>query len=88
MGDLITTCISENIRNRRFGKLLAEGLTRDEALAEVGMVVEGVSMAKTIQKLTKFNLSIPLISCITHIIFDDVEDIRAELLNTINSISG
>lgn len=87
MGDLITTCISENSRNRKFGKLLAKGYSRDEALAKVGMVVEGVSMAKTVNKLTKFNLSIPLIACITHIIFDDVSNIKDELLCTINSIS-
>ncbi|MFC1888051.1 NAD(P)H-dependent glycerol-3-phosphate dehydrogenase [Candidatus Cloacimonadota bacterium] len=88
MGDLITTCISENSRNRKFGRFLAQGYTRDEALKEVGMVVEGVSMAKTIIKLAKFNLSIPLISCVTRIIFDDVEDVRKELLDTLNSISG
>lgn len=88
MGDLITTCISENSRNRKFGRLLAQGYKRDEALTEVGMEVEGVSMAKTIQKLAKFNLSIPLISCITRVIFEDVKDIRKELLDTLNSISG
>lgn len=87
MGDLITTCISENSRNRKFGKLLAQGKSLEEALQEVGMEVEGVSMAKTIQKLSKFNLSIPLISCITRIIFEDVKDIRKELLDTINNIS-
>lgn len=88
IGDLITTCISENSRNRRFGKLLGQGYSRNDALKEVGMVVEGVSMAKTIQKLSKFNLSIPLISCVTRIIFDDVEDVHAEMLNTIKTISG
>ncbi len=88
MGDLITTCISENSRNRKFGRLLAQGYSRDEALQEVGMVVEGVSMAKTIIKLAKFNLSIPLISCVTRIIFDDVKDVRKELLDTLNSIAG
>jgi len=88
MGDLITTCISENSRNRKFGKLLAEGLSRDEALKKVGMEVEGVSMAKTIQKLAKFNLSIPLISCVTRIIFEDVPDRKTELMKTLNSISG
>lgn len=87
MGDLITTCISKNSRNRKFGKLIAEGYTLDEALNKVGMEVEGVSMAKTIQKLSKFNLSIPLISCITRIIFEDVKDIRTELLDTLNNIS-
>jgi len=88
MGDLITTCISENSRNRKFGKFLAQGYTRDEALKKVGMVVEGVSMAQTVQKLSQFNLSIPLISCIARIIFEDVEDINKELLDTLNSISG
>ncbi len=88
MGDLITTCISENSRNRKFGKLLGLGHSRDEALQEVGMVVEGVSMAKTIDKLAKFNLSIPLISCVTRIIFEDVKDVKKELLTTLNSISG
>ncbi|MEA1972847.1 MAG: NAD(P)H-dependent glycerol-3-phosphate dehydrogenase, partial [Candidatus Cloacimonadota bacterium] len=87
MGDLITTCLSENSRNRRFGKLLAEGKDRETALEEVGMVVEGVSMAKTVRKFTKFNLTIPLISTIAKIIFEDVDDIKAELMNTINQIS-
>jgi len=88
MGDLITTCISENSRNRKFGKFLAQGYTRDEALEKVGMEVEGVSMAKTIQKLAKFNLSIPLISCITKIIFEDIKDIKSEMITTINNISS
>lgn len=83
MGDLITTCLSENSRNRRFGRMLASGLSRDEALHEVGMEVEGVSMAKTVRKLAKFNLSIPLINCVTRIIFDEVEDRRKELLTTL-----
>ena len=87
IGDLITTCISENSRNRQFGKYLAQGFSRGDALHKVGMEVEAVSMAKTVQKLSKFNISIPLISCVTRIIFDDVEDIRQELLNTLNSIS-
>lgn len=88
IGDLITTCISENSRNRKFGKLLAQGHSTEEALKKVGMVVEGVSMAKTINKLAKFNLSIPLISCVTRIVFEDVKDVRKELLDTLNSIPG
>lgn len=87
IGDLITTCISQNSRNRRFGKLLAKGYSTDEALKEVGMVVEGVSMAKTIRKLSKFNISIPLINFVAHIIFDDVKDIKKDLIDTLNSIS-
>ncbi|MCF7919940.1 MAG: NAD(P)H-dependent glycerol-3-phosphate dehydrogenase [Candidatus Cloacimonetes bacterium] len=88
IGDLITTCISENSRNRTFGKYLAQGYKLEEALKEVGMEVEGVSMAKTIRRMAQFNLSIPLVSCLTKIIFDGVEDIRKELLETLNNISG
>ncbi len=80
-GDLITTCLSENSRNRRFGKLLGEGKSREEALQEVGMVVEGVSMAKTIQQISRFNLNIPLFDSIARIIFEPVEDVRKALLN-------
>lgn len=42
MGDLSVTCLSTHSRNYRFGRLLGEGLSREEALASVGMVVEGV----------------------------------------------
>ncbi len=87
IGDLITTSISENSRNRKFGKLLAQGYSTEEALEKVGMVVEGVSMAKTIRKLSKFNLYIPLINFVASIIFDDVKDIRKELIKTLNEIT-
>jgi len=71
MGDLITTCISENSRNRQFGKLLAEGYTTEEALQKVGMVVEGVSMAQTIKKFTSLQLHLPLITFVTEAVFDN-----------------
>ena len=78
MGDLITTCISENSRNRTFGKLLAQGLNTDEALNVVGMEVEGVSMAKTIKKFTSLQLHLPLISFVTEVIFDLEKDLSKE----------
>ncbi len=88
IGDLITTCLSENSRNRNFGKLMGQGYTRDAALKLVGMEVEGVSMAKTVQKLAAFNISIPLICTIANIIFKDDIDVRKELIGTLNNISA
>jgi len=87
MGDLITTCISADSRNRRFGRLLANGVTLQDALFEVGMVVEGVAMAKNIVELSHFNLYIPLFKCITRIIFENPVDIYSELVGTINGIN-
>jgi len=71
MGDLITTCMSDNSRNRQFGKLLAEGYSTDEALEKVGMEVEGVSMAKTVRKFTTLQLQLPLISLVAETIFNN-----------------
>jgi glycerol-3-phosphate dehydrogenase (NAD(P)+) len=70
MGDLITTCLSENSRNRKFGKLLAQGFTTEEALSQVGMEVEGVSMAKTVRKFAALQLHLPLISFVTEAILN------------------
>ena len=78
MGDLITTCLSENSRNRQFGKLLAQGLDVDSALQKVGMEVEGVSMAKTVMKLTRLNISLPLISFVVDTINGEA-DLRKDL---------
>jgi len=77
LGDLIATCMSRNSRNRRFGALLGRGASTDDALREVGMVVEGVQMAKTIVDMGELNISIPLFSTIAEIIFsgnDHVSD--------------
>lgn len=70
LGDLIATCLSKNSRNRRFGYLIGKGYKTEEALKEVGMVVEGVQMTKTILGLDDLNVSIPLFTVITKIIFE------------------
>lgn len=82
MGDLITTCLSENSRNRKFGKYLAQGMKTDDALKEVGMEVEGVSMAKTVMKFTQLNLNLPLINFVVKAIFSDI-NIKERLIEVL-----
>ncbi|MCX7746764.1 MAG: NAD(P)H-dependent glycerol-3-phosphate dehydrogenase [Clostridia bacterium] len=53
IGDLIVTCTSMHSRNRRAGILIGQGKTAQEALAEVKMVVEGVTTAKAAYDLAK-----------------------------------
>ncbi len=55
MGDLIVTCWSQYSRNRLAGELLARGRTPEEALSEIGMVVEGLTTAPVL-----FDLSVRL----------------------------
>ncbi len=53
MGDLIVTCWSRHGRNRRAGELIARGATADEAAAEIGQVVEGLTTAPVLRDLSR-----------------------------------
>ena len=52
MGDLIVTCYSGYGRNRKAGELIARGATADEAVAEIGQVVEGLTTAPVLRDLS------------------------------------
>lgn len=61
MGDLIVTCTSMHSRNRRAGLLIGKGMSVEEALKEVGMVVEGVKACKAFYELKeKIGISMPI----------------------------
>lgn len=53
IGDLIVTCTSMHSRNRRAGILIGQGLSPEEAMQEVGSVVEGFYAAKSAFALSK-----------------------------------
>ena len=59
MGDLMVTCWSKLGRNRRAGELIARGRTADEAVAEIGQVVEGINTAAPLRDLAR-RLSVDL----------------------------
>jgi glycerol-3-phosphate dehydrogenase (NAD(P)+) len=52
MGDLMVTCFHPSGRNRRAGELIARGATPDEARAEIGQVVEGLTTAPVLRDLS------------------------------------
>ena len=52
MGDLVVTCWHPSGRNRRAGELIARGRTPDEAIAEIGQVVEGLATAPVLRDLS------------------------------------
>ncbi len=70
-GDLIVTCASMHSRNRRAGILIGQGKSMDEAMKEVGQVVEGVYSAKAALELAKkYNAPLPIIEEVNHVLFD------------------
>ena len=72
IGDLIVTCASMHSRNRRAGILIGKGYTKDEAMKEVQMVVEGVFSAKAALELSKkYNIEMPIVEQVNKILFED-----------------
>lgn len=53
VGDLIVTATSRHSRNWRAGNMLAQGLSLDEVLEQMGMVVEGVKTTKAAYALSQ-----------------------------------
>lgn len=69
LGDLITTISSPYSRNRKFGQLLGSGISVEQALEQVGMVVEGLNALEGALELAHKNkVSIPVIEFIDGII--------------------
>ncbi|MGH3133736.1 MAG: NAD(P)H-dependent glycerol-3-phosphate dehydrogenase [Gaiellaceae bacterium] len=61
MGDLIVTCWAPSGRNRRAGELIARGATAEEARAEIGMVVEGLTTAPVLRDLShRLGIELPI----------------------------
>lgn len=51
LGDLVLTCTDDQSRNRRYGLLLAKGLSSEAALQEIGQVVEGHLAARAVRQV-------------------------------------
>jgi glycerol-3-phosphate dehydrogenase (NAD(P)+) len=61
MGDLIVTCWAPSGRNRRAGELIAQGAAPDEAVAQIGMVVEGLTTAPVLRDLShRLDIELPI----------------------------
>lgn len=71
IGDLIVTCTSGHSRNRRAGELVGQGLTIEEAMERVNMVVEGVPTTKAAYELMKkYQVEMPILEAIYKVLFE------------------
>jgi glycerol-3-phosphate dehydrogenase (NAD(P)+) len=69
MGDLIVTCFSRYSRNRRAGELIAQGRSIEEAQAEIGMVVEGLTTAPVLRDLARrVGVELPITEAICEVL--------------------
>jgi glycerol-3-phosphate dehydrogenase (NAD(P)+) len=80
----MVTAMSKYSRNRRFGDLVGSGLTVDQALEEIGMVVEGLYSVNAVHQFkVKNDLDLPVIEAIYQILYNNAnyEDIISGLLS-------
>ena len=72
IGDLIVTCASQHSRNRKAGVLIGQGMTAEDAMKEVQMVVEGVYSARAALALArKYDESMPIVEQINEVLFSN-----------------
>ena len=69
IGDLIVTCTSPHSRNNRCGELIGRGKTYDEALSEIGMVIEGYHALEAAKRLSQtYGVEMPITEAVYDII--------------------
>jgi len=74
MGDLIVTCTSVHSRNRRCGILIGQGMKPEDAVKEVGMVVEGMYTAEAAYELAnKVGVDMPFTDRIYKVIQGEID---------------
>jgi glycerol-3-phosphate dehydrogenase (NAD(P)+) len=73
LGDLVLTCTDNQSRNRRFGLALAGGRSVDEAMREIGQVVEGYLAARAVHAVAaRHQVSMPICEGIYRVLYEGV----------------
>ena len=83
IGDLIVTCTSMHSRNRRAGILIGQGKTLEETLADVKMVVEGITATDVAYNVAKeLNVEMPITNAIYSVLYDNAnpDEVVTELM--------
>lgn len=84
VGDLIVTCTSMHSRNRRAGILLGRGKTPEEAIREIGAVVEGYYACAAAWSLSqKLGVEMPITQACYEVLYQgkDAQDALHELMS-------
>lgn len=83
VGDLLVTCTSPLSRNYQLGYRLAQGLSLDEALDDLGKLAEGVNTLRVVhERAAALEVYMPLAAGLHRVLFDgaDMGAVVAELM--------
>ena len=78
LGDLMTTCVSPEGRNRTVGEQIGKGKKLADVLAKMDSVAEGVTTTKAVVELAKrHHVIMPITQAVHEILFDGKDPIHA-----------
>ena len=78
VGDLIVTCTSMHSRNRRAGILIGQGKSVQNAMKEVGAVVEGYYAAESAYALSqKMGVDMPITEVAYRVLYEGMDAAEA-----------
>ena len=84
MGDLIVTCTSEHSRNRRAGLFIGRGMGAQEAMKQVGSVVEGYyAAAAGVELLKRYGVEMPITEATYNVLYKNapISEVFTSLMN-------
>jgi len=74
LGDLVLTCTDNQSRNRRFGLALGKGVDVEQAMTDIGQVVEGYRNTKEVHMLAqRMNVEMPIVEQVYQVLYQGKE---------------
>ncbi|MFZ3054820.1 MAG: NAD(P)H-dependent glycerol-3-phosphate dehydrogenase [Minisyncoccales bacterium] len=78
LGDLSTTCISPESRNRTLGEKIAKGQKLEDIVNSTSSIIEGATTAEAVYQLSKkYKVDMPIVASVYHILYDGMNPIDA-----------
>ena len=70
LGDLVLTCTDNQSRNRRFGLALGNGISVEQAMTDIGQVVEGYRNTKEVHMLAqRMKVEMPIVDQVYQVLY-------------------
>lgn len=84
IGDLVTTCVSPEGRNRTVGEQIGKGRSLADVLGHMDSVAEGVATTRSVMELARrYDVEMPITQAVHSVLFEkkDVLDALADLMS-------
>jgi glycerol-3-phosphate dehydrogenase (NAD(P)+) len=78
LGDLSTTCISPESRNRTLGERIAKGEKLDDIINSTNSIIEGATTAEAVYQLSKkYKVDMPIVDSVYNILYKNMLPVEA-----------